>query len=132
MTSPKVHCSPVKAICARGVAIKAPLFVGTSLARRPRLDFLQAVAGAGIEVELVKAFQLLNTLERGRTERSFPVEGMQNNSLQQIAEGHVMVFGESLEHFEQTLLHPHPGLNALDHQLLILGHVYHCTTVHRT
>src|ERR1700728_217797 len=131
ITRPRVHCSPVNAICMRWVVIKgAPLFVGSSLARRVQLDFLQPVARAGVEVEIVKALQLLDAIERGRAERGLPVKGVQDDTFEQVTEGHVVVFGECLEHFEQALLHAHPGLNAFDQQLRIVRHVYQGTTVH--
>src|ERR1022692_4420905 len=93
------------------------LFVGSSLAGWPRLDFLQAMAGAGIEIKIVEALQFLNAFQRGWAERRFSVEGMKHDALQKIAQGHTMVFGEGLQDFEQALLHAHASLNAFDHQL---------------
>src|SRR5271170_8116413 len=97
ITIPKVHCSPVKAVFIRCSVIGEPLlFVGYSLACRPRLDFLQPVTGAGIEVKIVKPLQLLYAFEGGCAEWRLPVKGMEHDALQQIAEGHVVVLGKAL------------------------------------
>ena len=99
------------------------------LAGRPRLDFFQAVAGAGIEIKIIETLQFLNAFKGGWTEWRFSVEGMQDDALQQIAQGHVMVFGEGLQDFEQALLHANAGLHALHQQPWIIDHVYQCTRV---
>jgi hypothetical protein len=39
---------------------------------------------------------------------------MQNDSLQQIAQGHILLFGDCLEHLQHALFHPDPGLNAFN------------------
>src|SRR5208337_262064 len=87
---------------------------------------LEAVAGAGIEIEGVELLQLLNALERGRTEGNLAVEGVEHDAFEQIAQGHVVIFGESLEHFEQPLFHADAGLDSFDEELRF---VYHGTNV---
>ena len=55
---------------------------------------------------------------------------MQNNPLQQIAQRHIAVLRQRLQHLQQTLLNPHPRLHPLDDELLrILIHMYQCTLV---
>src|SRR5579863_5947686 len=114
-----------RALAPEGLFLRAPS------PPRPRLDFLQPMARARIQIKLVKSLQLLNPFQRCWTEWSLAVEGMQHNALQQIAKGHVVVLGKSLEHFEKPLLHAHPGLHPFDQQFRIVDHVYQCTTVHR-
>src|ERR1700683_112871 len=115
ITHPKVHCSPVRAIFIRCSVISEPLlFVGGSLTEGPCFYLLQTVAGAGIEVKIVKPLQLLNAFERGCVKRRLAIEGMEDDALQQIAEGHVVVLGKGFQDFEQAFFHAHPGLDALD------------------
>src|SRR5271157_121565 len=123
ITRPNVHCNAARAVLIRCSDIGWPLlFVSRPLAGGPRLDFFQAMAGAGIEIEIVEAFQLLYAFERSCAERSFPVEGMEDDALQQIAEGHVVILGEGFQDFEQALLHAHPGLHSFDQELGIICH----------
>src|SRR5271154_3324721 len=97
ITIPKVHCSAVRAVFMCCSVIGEPLlFAGDSLAAWPRLDFLEPVTGAGIEVKIVKPLQLLYAFERGCAEWRFAVKGMEHDALQQIAEGHVVVLGKAL------------------------------------
>src|SRR5580693_4848681 len=90
---------------------------GESLGCRPRLDFLQPVTGAGIEVKIVKPLQFLYAFERGCAEWRLAVKGMEHNALQEIAEGHVVVFGKALQNLEKTFLDAYAGLDAFDEQL---------------
>ena len=82
------------------------------------------MTGTGIEIEIVKTLQLLNTLERGWAERRLPVESVKNDAFQEVAQRHVVILGESLQDFEQAFLHPDAGLNALDKQFGVFRHVY--------
>src|ERR1019366_9262517 len=68
-----------------------------------RLDFGQAVAGAGVEIEGVELLQVAN-------------------AFQQVAQGHVVILGERLEDFENALFHAHAGLDALDEEMRFIGH----------
>src|ERR1700678_867834 len=87
------------------------------------------MAGARIEIEFVKPLQLLNSLQRGLVEWRLPIESMQNDALQQIAQRHVVVLSKGLQHFEQALLHAHAGLHSLYQKLGIIDHMYQCTTI---
>src|SRR5262249_26370152 len=76
--------------------------------------FFQVMAGRRREVQAVHVFQLLDPAQRFATEGTFALKGMQDNALNQIAEGNIMVFRHGFEDFEQPLLHAQPGLGALD------------------
>jgi hypothetical protein len=65
-------------------------------------------------------------LERFGAERSFAIENMKHDTFEQVAEGHIVIFGERLEHFEQAFFHADAGLDALDEKRLSL---YHGTNV---
>lgn len=78
--------------------------------------------GAG-EIEAVDLLQLDDLLPRLAPERRLPFEGVEHDSLQQVAQGDVVVFGQPLENLEQALLDANPGLHPLDPLL------YHGTTV---
>jgi hypothetical protein len=51
---------------------------------------------------------------------------MKHDTFEQVAEGHIVIFGERLEHFEQAFFHADAGLDALDEKRLSL---YHGTNV---
>jgi len=97
--------------------------------RRPRLDFLQAVAGARIQIEIVKTLQLLNSFERSLIEWRLPIESVQNDAFEQVAQRHVVILGEGLKNLEQALFDAHAGLYALNEKFRILVHAYQCTKV---
>src|SRR5208282_1417476 len=84
------------------------------LSRGPALHLGQAVAGAGIEIEGVELLQVMNAFERFWLERSLAVEGVQHDAFEQVAQGHVVVLGESLKNFEEAFLHPDASLDAFD------------------
>src|SRR5208283_4368079 len=103
--------------CALRPASSAPLlFLGGG----HRLCFLEPVAGAGVQLKTVELFQVLYSRQGCGAEGTFAVEGMENNSFQQITEGHVEVLGQAFKHFQDALLHPHTGLHAFDEKLLNL------------
>src|SRR5271167_3720659 len=85
-------------------------------------DFLEAVTGTGIEIESVKFFQVLDAFQRFGTEGCLAVERVENDAFEQVAEGHIVIFGQSLEHFEKPFLHADAGLNPLDQQLRFFDH----------
>src|SRR5208337_1975329 len=133
ITIPKTHCSTVRAIFvwAELIALScSPSLLGSPFAPRFH-DFLQAVAGAGIQIELVEFPELANAFERGRAEGSLAVEGVEHDAFEQVSEGHVVVIGECLEDLENSFFDAHAGLHALDFEFGIVSHVYHCTMVHK-
>ena len=93
------------------------------------LYFLQAMAGAGVEIEIVELFQIANAFERGWAERRLAVEGVEDNAFEDVAESHVVIFGEGFENFEDSFFDTDAGLHALDQEFGIVGHVYQCTMV---
>jgi len=89
------------------------------------------MAGFGIQFQAIEILQFLNLFERVLAERRLPIKCVQNDSLQQIAKSQIVVVGKRLKHFEQALLDPNPGLDALNQKCLIVHHGYHCTKVPR-
>src|SRR5580704_1255556 len=76
----------------------------------------QAVTGAADEIEGVELFQIANTRERFGAKRRLAIEGVEHDPFQQVAQRHIVIFGEGLENFEEALLHANTGLNALDEE----------------
>jgi hypothetical protein len=74
----------------------------------------EAMARRGAEVEVVKPFQVADTFERLAAERRFPVEGVEHDAFEEVAESEVMVLGEGFEHLEDALFDAYAGLYALD------------------
>src|SRR2546426_6937946 len=67
----------------------------------------------------VDFLELHDPLERLFTEWSFVLKSMQNNSLEQVTQGNVVIFGKPLENFHHSLLHPHTKLNTLNRKSAI-------------
>src|SRR5437867_6677202 len=93
----------------------------------PPLD--QLMACCRIQVEVIELFQIANTGERLGLEGTLAIEGVEDDSLEQVSEAHVVVFRQAFQHLYQALFHPHASLNALNN-LRFIGHWYHCTMVH--
>ena len=72
------------------------------------------MAGARIEVEVIDLLELSDLLQAGVAERSLPFEHVQHDSLEQVAEAHVVVLGQAFQDLEDALLDAHAGLDALD------------------
>src|SRR5438552_16019 len=87
------------------------------------------MARTGVKFQAVKLFQLFNSTERGRIERALAVEGVKDNSLQQIAQSQIVIFSERLEHFQQSLLDAYAGLYTLYREAWFVSHWYQCTMV---
>ena len=68
----------------------------------------------GVEVELEDAFQVGDLPARFFGEGRLAFEGVKDDSFDEIAQGQVVIVGESFQHLEETLLDPHAGLDALD------------------
>lgn len=79
----------------------------------------QPVTGARIQIQPVELLQLLDALARRLLKRGSAVKGVQDDAFEQVAQTQIVKFGKRLEHFEQTLLHSHTGLDALDHKVLV-------------
>src|SRR5580704_9379173 len=74
----------------------------------------QLVRIAGREVEPVDRPQRLDLLQCRRPEGPLALEGVQHDALQEVAEGHVKVGGQRLEHLQQAAFQAYPGLGAGD------------------
>ena len=53
------------------------------------------------QITAVDSLQLLDDLARLGRERRLALEGMQDDTFEEVAEAHFGVLGEALEHFEQ-------------------------------
>src|SRR5262245_12463942 len=71
------------------------------------------MAVRGVEVEPVDPAELAHPLEALRSERLLALERMENDAFQEIPEGDLVVLGDRLEHFQDSLLHPDTSLHAL-------------------
>src|SRR5207237_3863396 len=76
--------------------------------------FDQRVAVGCDEIEAVDLSQLRDRAQRVRSERRLAFEDVQQDSFEEIADGHVVIFGEALQRFEDAFLDPDSGLRALD------------------
>ena len=107
------------------------LFSSLRLLRRrsARLAFLQMVTRTGVEIEAVKLLQFPDTLQRSLAKRALAVKSVQHDALEQVAKGQIAVFGESLQYFENPLLHAYARLYALDYEVLAAALRTHGTNV---
>lgn len=93
------------------------------------------MAVRGFEGHAVEGFELLDLFQGLRREGCFAFEGVKDDALYEIAEGHVFLFGDCFEDLEHALFEANAGLDALDFDermiLLFLYHWYQCTKIHR-
>src|ERR1043165_6000547 len=75
----------------------------------------QSVAGTCTKVEAIDALQLRDLLQRGRLERALPLEGVQHDAFDQVAERHIVELSQSLQHLEDPLLKADACLHAIHH-----------------
>jgi len=81
---------------------------------RVPLYFLQAVAGARVQIESVEPLEVVNAFEGFFAKWNLSIEGMKHNAFEQITQRHVVIFGQGLKHFEKPLFHPDTGLHTFD------------------
>ena len=67
------------------------------------------------------AFQFFDARPGFVPERRPSFECVQDDALEQVAQGHVVVVSERLQHFQQSFLEPDAGLDALDNDRMIAG-----------
>src|ERR1700757_2728748 len=79
------------------------------------------------EIEAVDRLERADLLQGGRRERCLALEGVQHDSLEQIAERQVELGSERLEHLEQPALEAHAGLGTADLLHAIMVPRYQCT-----
>ena len=75
---------------------------------------LELMAVGGLERESIDAAELFDLFQRRRRKRGLALEGVQNDSFQQIAQRHVFQLRQSLQDLEQALLQANPGLDSLN------------------
>jgi hypothetical protein len=56
--------------------------------------------------------ELLNLLESLRGEGGLAFEGVKDDALEEVAQGHVFLFGDGFQDFQQALFEAHAGLHA--------------------
>src|SRR5690348_14973615 len=83
----------------------------------------QAMARGRVQIKVIEAFQFLDSLQAGFTERALAIEGMQHDALQQITQGQIVVVGEGSQDFQKPLLHAHAGLHPLN-RVFRIGNTY--------
>ena len=91
------------------------------------------MTGGGVEVEVVELLEVADALERGPSEGAFAIKGVEDDALEEVAEGEVMVLGEGFQYLQDAFFHSDAGLDSLDVQFrlgddLVL-HRYLCTMV---
>src|ERR1700722_3010964 len=74
---------------------------------------LQVVAVHCLERHAVERLELLHLLQSLLRKPRFTLKGMQNDSLQQIAQRHIFLFGDRLEYFQHAFFHADAGLHPL-------------------
>ncbi len=58
------------------------------------------MACGGCQIETVELFQFLDAPQAGGIERTFSIEGMQNDAFQEIAQGEVVVIGKGSQNLQ--------------------------------
>ena len=58
-----------------------------------------------------------------RRERCLALEGVEHNAFKQIAERHILIIGQRLQHLKESSFHAHSRLHTLD--LDLLGRFWH-------
>ena len=85
----------------------------------------QSIAVGRFQLEPVDALQLSNDSERLLREGSAALEGVQDDALDQIAQAHLSMLCQRLEHLHQSLFQAHARLYAFDLHVIC----YHGTWV---
>src|SRR3979411_415595 len=80
------------------------------------------MAGARVKIESVELLQFPDAVERSAAERGLAIEGMQDDAFEYVAERHVVILGKAFQDFENALLHPDTGLDALNEKFRIVDH----------
>ena len=97
---------------------------------RPRaLRLLQAVTGARVQFQAIELLQLPDLVKGCLTKRGLAVERMQDDPLQQIPQGQVVVLAKGFKNLEQALFNSNSGLHPLDQEALRPISWYQCTMV---
>lgn len=85
------------------------------------LSFAEVVAVGGAQKESVKFFELLDFAQGSRGKRGFAFEGVEDDAFEKVAKGHVLLFGDGFEDFEEALLDADAGLDPLDFDRVEFG-----------
>src|SRR6202045_3798599 len=71
----------------------------------------------GVKVEVIDRFEVGDLSQGIGSERRLSVKGVKDDTLEQVAESHVLELREGLQHLQYAPLHPDSGLNAFDFQV---------------
>ena len=91
------------------------------------------MARAGIQIEPIEFFQVLDAFEAVRAKGAFAIEGVEHDAFEQIAERHIVILAERFKDLQDPLFHANAGLHALDDELFFFRHIglsrqrYQCT-----
>jgi len=80
------------------------------------------MARTGIQTEAIELLQFLDALQAVRIERALPLESVQDDAFQQIAERQIAVVGKGPQNLQNPLFHADTGLHALDNVFVIRYH----------
>jgi len=85
---------------------------------------LELMAVGGLQRQSIDAAQLFDLFQRRGRKRGFALEGVQNDSFQQIAQRHVFQLRQPLQDLEQAFLQANPSLDSLNQDgfLWVLTH----------
>jgi hypothetical protein len=67
--------------------------------------------------------ELFDLLEGLRGEGGLAFEGVKDDALEEVAQGHVFLFGDGFQDFQQALFEAHAGLHADDFDGMFGGHI---------
>jgi hypothetical protein len=81
--------------------------------------FIEAVACAGVEIETIELFQVLDPAQTGLVKGTLSIKSMEDNTFEQITESHVVVFGKGLEYLQDSLFHADSRLHAFNHVFVV-------------
>src|SRR5438270_7956913 len=82
-------------------------------------------------IHAIDIFELRNTPQTLFTKWRRILEGMQHNSFQQVSKRHIMIFSETFEYLDHTLLHTHANLHTLNWQVAVFDVRVFFVFIHR-
>ena len=92
--------------------------------RMGRTCFTEAVACAGVQIETIELFQLLDPAQTGLVKGTLSIKSMENNAFEQITESHIVVVGKGPKYLQQSLFQADSRLHAFNHVFVIRHFMY--------
>lgn len=81
--------------------------------------FIEAVACAGVQIETIELFQVLDPAQTGLVKGTLSIKSMEDNTFEQITESHVVVFGKGLKYLQDSPFHADSRLHAFNHVFVV-------------